>query len=121
MIELLKDFPENVVAVAAKGKVTRADYDTVLVPTLEKAFERHDKVRFFYEVGPEFLGIESGAAWEDFKAGVSHWRNWDRVAVVTDVDWLKHAANAFAFLMPGQVRTFSVSQETEARRWITAA
>jgi hypothetical protein len=121
MIELLKGFPENVVAVTAKGNVTRADYETVLLPTIGKTFERYDKIRVYYELGPAFLSIESGAVWEDFKVGVGHWRHWDRVAVVTDVDWIRRAASAFAFLMPTPVRTFSVAQESEARRWIAAA
>ena len=120
MIDPLKDFPENVVAVVAKGKVTRADYDKVLVPAVEKAFERHEKIRLYYELGTEFQGIESGAAWEDFKVGVNHWRHWDRIAVVTDVDWIKYAANAFAFLMPTEVRTFSLARKSDARQWITA-
>jgi hypothetical protein len=121
MIEVLKGFPENVVAVAAKGKVTRSDYENVLVPAVEKAFQRHEKLRFYYELGPEFQGLESGAAWEDFKVGISHFMRWERVAVVTNVDWIRHAAGAFAFLMPAKVRTFSIAQESEARAWISAA
>ena len=32
MIELLKGFPDNVTAFALHGHVTKADYDTVLIP-----------------------------------------------------------------------------------------
>jgi hypothetical protein len=28
---------------------------------------------------------------EDFKIGVEHLSRWERVAVVTDIDWIKHA------------------------------
>ena len=49
MIELLKGFPENIVAVSCEGKVTKSDYDTVLVPTVEKALKTHDMVRLYYE------------------------------------------------------------------------
>ncbi len=37
MIELLKDFPDNVAAFAFYGHVTKADYDTVLIPDFEDA------------------------------------------------------------------------------------
>jgi SpoIIAA-like len=118
MIELLQGFPENVVAVAATGKVTKSDYETVLVRAVEKAFEKHDKLRFYYELGPEFQGLESGAAWEDFKLGVTHLLSWERVAVVTNVEWIRHAVSAFALLTPGRVRTFSIDQKSEALAWL---
>lgn len=121
MIEVLKDFPENVVAVSATGKVTRSDYERVLVPAVEKTFEKHDRICFYYKLGTEFQGLESGAAWEDFKVGVSHLLRWERVAVVTNVDWIRHAVGAFAFLMPAKVRTFSVDEESGARAWVTSA
>ena len=56
MIELLKGFPDNVVAVSCRGEVTRKDYDTVLIPAAEKALESNEKVRLLYEAGPEFDG-----------------------------------------------------------------
>jgi len=120
-MEFLEGFPENVVAVSAKGKVTKSDYEAILIPAAERAFQKHGKIRFYYRMGSEFLGLEPGAAWEDFKVGISHWQGWERVAVVTDVEWIRHAAGAFAFLMPAQVRAFPVSQEAEARGWITGS
>ena len=120
MIELLQDFPDNVVAFAAKGRVSRADYDTVLVPAVEAALKRFEKVRLYYELGSEFQGIDAGAAWEDFVVGVSHWLRWERIAVITDVDWIRYSINAFRFLMPGQVRVFPTAEAAEARKWIAA-
>lgn len=118
MIELLQGFPENVVALVAKKHVTRADYQTVLVPAVEKALKQHDKVRIYYELGPEFEGIEAGAVWEDFMVGVSHWLRWERIAVVTDVVWIRYTIDAFRFLMPARVRVFTAAEATEAREWI---
>lgn len=43
MIELLKGYPDNVVAVSVHGEVTRKDYDTVLVPAVEKALQVHER------------------------------------------------------------------------------
>lgn len=120
MIELLQDFPDNVVAFVAKGRVSRADYDSVLVPAVEKALKRLEKVRLYYELGAEFQGIDAGAAWEDFVVGVNHWLRWERAAVVTDVDWIRYSFNVFRFLMPAQVRVFPTAEAVEARKWIAA-
>jgi hypothetical protein len=121
MIELLKGFPDNVVAVSCKGRVTKDDYDKVLVPTVEKALKTHDKVRLYYEAGPEFGGIDPGAAWEDFKVGMEHFTRWQRVAVVTDVDWIRHTMQIFSFIMPGDMRVFPVTEAAQARTWLTGA
>jgi hypothetical protein len=121
MIELLKGFPENVVAVSCKGVITKDDYDTVLVPAVEKALNAHDKVRLYYEAGQNFAGIEPGAAWEDFKVGAAHWMRWERVAVVTDVDWIKHTMQIFSFIMPGEMRVFPTVETEQARVWIRSS
>lgn len=121
MIDLIEDFPDNIVGFAAKGQLTRKDYEQVLIPKVEAALKRHDKIRLYYELGPQFTGVDAGAAWEDAKIGVEHLTRWERVAVVTDVDWMKHTVNAFRFVMPGQLRVFPTAQTSEARAWIARA
>ena len=70
MIERLEGFPEDVVAVAGKGQVSKEDYEKVLIPAIEEAFKKHKKISVYYELGPQFVGIDAGAAWKDFTAGV---------------------------------------------------
>jgi hypothetical protein len=121
MIEVLQGFPENVVAVSAKGHVTRKDYDEVLIPRVKEALARHGKIRCYYELGPAFSALDGAAVWEDFKLGIEHLTRWERVAVVTDVPWIRLAVNFFRFLVPGDVKVFAAAQASEARRWIAAA
>ena len=120
MIERLANFPDNVVAIVCKGRVTKADYDSVLVPAVQDAFDKHDKVRIYYEIAPEFAGFEAGAMWEDFKVGMEHLTAWERVALVTDVEWIKHTMQFFGFMMPGDIKSFPTSQADQARAWIVA-
>ena len=118
MIENIEDFPDNVIALIAKGQVTKEDYEQVLIPKVEGALKRHDKIRLYYELGSQFSGMDPSAAWEDLRVGVGHLTRWERVAVVTDVDWMKHMISAFRFLMPGQLRVFGTAQTSEARTWV---
>jgi hypothetical protein len=120
MIDLLDGFPDGVVAAVAKGRVTRRDYEAVLIPAVEAAFARRDKVRCYYELGREFAGMDAGAVWEDMRVGLGHLSAWERVAVVTDVDWVRLAINAFRFLLRGEVQVFPSSEAAEARQWIAA-
>ena len=38
MSEVLRDFPANVVAFRGTGRITRRDYETVVIPAVEAAF-----------------------------------------------------------------------------------
>jgi hypothetical protein len=120
MIERVPGLPDNVVGFVAKGRVTKKDYDEALTPVVEQAVKRHAKIRCYYELGTEFTGMDAGAFWEDFKVGVGHLTRWEKVAVVTDVDWIRHAVSVFRFLMPGEVKLFPTDKAAEARSWIAA-
>jgi hypothetical protein len=45
VIEVLTNFPDNRIAWAFHGHVTKADYETVLIPAFEDKLNRHKKVR----------------------------------------------------------------------------
>jgi hypothetical protein len=121
MIEKLTGFPGNVVAFACHGEVTRRDYEAVLVPAVEAALKAHQKVRLYYKTDTDFSGIEPGAMWEDFKIGLMHLSRWERIAVVTDVDWIKATVRAFGFVMPGTVKVFPLAEAVAAHDWIAAS
>jgi hypothetical protein len=121
MIETLKDFPDNVVAFAFHGHVTKTDYQTVLIPAFEDRLKRHKKVRIYVEFAPDFAGVDPGALWEDTKLDFMLFFHWERCAVVTDEGWVKQVAKFsefFGFLWPGDYRAFSIAEADKARDWI---
>lgn len=120
MIEMLSGFSDNIVAARAVGRVTREDYESVLIPCVEAAAKKHRELRCYYEISGDFAGMALGAMWEDFKVGVEYWARWERVAVVTDVGWIAHTMDLFRFLMSAQVRVFPASEKAEAHAWIEA-
>ncbi len=120
MIEFIEGFPEGTIAIAGKGRVTAEDYDKVLIPKIEETLERHGKLSLYCELGEGFSGIDAAAVWKDLKIGVAHLSRWERMAIVTDVEWIRFAINAFRFLMLGRVRVFSTGDVSEARAWIAA-
>ena len=120
MIELLEGVPDNVIAARAVGRVTRYDYDAILIPRVEATAKKHQKIRLYYEIGATFTGMEPGGMWQDVGVGVRSWTRWGRVAAVTEVVWIAYVVNAFRFLMPGQARVFSTIQKETARAWVAA-
>ena len=119
MLKLLSGKPRNVVAIEAVGHVEAADYKDVLEPAVAAALETGEKVRLLYVLGPEFDGLSPGAGWEDTKVGIGHWNSWERIAVVTDRDWISHAVRALAWMLPGEVGVFSIDAQDDATAWVS--
>jgi hypothetical protein len=117
MIEPLEGMPPGVIGLRASGKVTAEDYKTVLAPTLDRALADGDKLRLVYELGADYEGFESGGVWQDLRLGATHFNAFERMALVTDVDWMRHAANALGFLMPGEIKVFSLGERDAAVAW----
>lgn len=117
MIRQLSDFPDNVVAFRCSGRITRSDYETVLVPVVLDRLHSHDRLRLYYETDQDF-SLDPGAMWEDLKLGIEHLTRWEKIAVVTNVEWIRTAAQFFAFLMPAATKLFWRDDAEQAREWI---
>lgn len=118
MVEKIPGLPDNVLGFTAKGTVTANDYKSVIIPEVEALFRRHRKVRFLYHLGKDFTGFETSAMWDDTKLGLRHLTGWERMAVVSDVEWIRGAIRVFGLAIPGHVRVFHNSELSEATRWI---
>jgi hypothetical protein len=115
VIELIEGLPDNVVGIVAKGRVTKKDRTEVLIPAIEKALEWHHRLRLYYEIRTRY----PGAAWEEVGLGVGDRVVWERVAIVSDVAWIRHTVTALRLLIPSEVRVFVASQIPEGLAWIT--
>jgi len=118
MIESIPGLPGGVVGFEGVGEVTSDDYKGTLIPAVEAALESHGKIRLLYVLGERFEGISAGAAWEDSKLGLEHLRGWERLAVVTDVDWIGHAIKAVGWMIPADVRVFPTAGRGDAEAWV---
>ena len=118
MIIQLNDLPAGVLGFRAHGQVTAHDYETVLVPDVEAAFALNRQLRVLFHVADDFTGFDAGAMWDDLKLGFRHISGWDRVALVTDVGWMRTMAKMFGFAIPGEFRLFADRELIDAKVWI---
>ncbi|MBV8736855.1 MAG: STAS/SEC14 domain-containing protein [Alphaproteobacteria bacterium] len=116
MIELLEDLPRNVVGISVKGRVTKEECQEILAPAIAKSLKWRDKIRLYYELGSRF----PGSGWDDLDLGFEHATCCERIAIVTDIAWVRLTVKAIRFLIPGEIRVFDTSEAEEARAWITA-
>jgi hypothetical protein len=119
MIEIAQGLPDNVVIATGHGTITSEDYEKVLIPAVDAA-SGSGKLRMLYVLGEDFEGFDAGAALDDTKLGLEHWREFDRIGVVTHHTPYRAALKAFGFLLPGEVRLFDLDELAAARQWVTA-
>jgi hypothetical protein len=116
MLELIEGLPGNVVGIAVSGRLTMQDCQDVLVPAMQKSLKRHDKIRLYYELHSRF----PGAAWDELELGLEDISRCERVAIVTDIGWVRLTVKALRFLIPSEIRVFPTDQADEGRAWIRA-
>lgn len=113
--------PPGTIGFLGSGTITRDEYHELVDPVMA-ALDRGEHVRFLFATAPDFHGIDLAALWEDLKAagsvGLKHRKAWERFAVVTDKDWMRHAIGAFGWLSPGELRVFDPGQLDDAKAWL---
>ncbi len=114
MIEKIKNLPENVIGFNAKGQISGEDYEKVLMPMIEKKLEKFKKINLLYHLGEEFEKFEPRAMWDDTKIGFMHLHSWNKIAIVTDVTWIRGTSKVFALLIPAHIKLFENKDIDEA-------
>ena len=115
MMKEMSDLPAGVIGFDSSGRIRAEDYRDVVLPALERAAAAGE-VRFVI-VMRDFDGMSGGAVWQDLKVGFEHFRAWKRIALVTDIAWMRDLTSLFGWMTPGEVRTFPLAQQDEAIAW----
>lgn len=118
MIEVMDDFPDSVLAVRASDRVTAEDYRDVLIPAVEDKLRRHSELRLLYHLGPDFKRFTTTALWDDARLGFHHLRDFERIAVVTDVAWLRRLAETAGRALGVEMHVFADAELAAASAWM---
>ena len=116
MIELIEGLPNNVVGISVTGRVTKEECRDILAPAVQKSLRWRDNIRLYYELGSRF----PGSGWDDLDLGFEHASRCERIAIVTDIAWVRLTVKAIRFLIPGAIRVFATIEAPQARAWIAA-
>jgi len=124
MVETLTDLPAGTLGFRVSGTLTSGEYRQMMEP-IYAALDRGEKLNIYFELAGDFHGLDLGALWQDVKAagsvGLKHRSSWQRMALVTDKDWVRHGASAFGWLAPGELKLFELSEAAQARTWVGGA
>lgn len=97
---------EFVLTLKAVGKLTHEDYQ-MITPMIDSALDgvKDPRVKVLID-GTELDGWELRAAWDDFKLGLKHGNEFDRIAIYGNKRWQEMAARVGSWFVSGEARYF---------------
>ena len=120
MLKRLGDMPAGTLGFEAVGEVEDDDWEDAVEPVLRREIADGRKVRLLYLLGPESRDVDGDAMQADTGFRARHASSFDRVAVVSDEDWMRPALRALSFMVPGKAKGFRVRELADAKTWLAA-
>jgi len=101
----------------AVGKLSHEDYETI-TPMLDSALNavKEPKIRALID-GIELQGWEPRAAWDDFKLGIKHGKQFEKIAIIGNKKWLEISAKIGSWFTSGEVKYFESRED--AVEWLS--
>ncbi|MBS0271927.1 MAG: STAS/SEC14 domain-containing protein [Proteobacteria bacterium] len=118
MIQVSNKQNGKLVHLKYEGVVTHDDYQKILIPKLKKAIKTSSPLRAFCDMRT-FEKIESKAMLDDFKFGIHHIKNFERIATVGDQWWMSPLIKVSnLFLRKMELKHFKSKEYKEAQKWL---
>jgi len=92
--------------IKASGKLTHEDYDRIN-PMVDSAMQavKEARVKVLFDAS-ELEGWEMRAAWDDFKFGLKHGNEFEKIAIYGNQKWLEVSAKLADWFVSGEVKYF---------------
>ncbi|MCG6403889.1 STAS/SEC14 domain-containing protein [Vibrio fluvialis] len=104
------------VVIKAVGTLTHQDYE-IMTPMLDAALVKvnEPKVKVLFDA-TELEGWELRAAWDDFKLGLKHGSDFDKIALYGKPGWQELAAKIGSWFISGEICFFD--DYAQALEWL---
>lgn len=119
MLTLMTDLSGASLGFSATETVTAQDYEEMLIPIVQDRMDGYGKVRLLVHFGEQFEGYSLGAAWDDAKFGLMHLGDFEKLAIVSDIAWLRSAVKVIAPFVRYPVNVFHDSALEAAKQWVS--
>ncbi len=120
MVHRMTDMPVGTIGFEVVGEAEDDDWEESVEPVLRAEIAAGRKLRLLYLLGPEAREVEGDAVKADTGFRARHAASFERVAVVSDEDWMRPALRALSFLLPGKAKGFPVRELADAKIWLAA-
>lgn len=119
MIEQIKNLPENMVGFRALAMVTKEDFESIIMPEVEKAVAKTGKLNFMLVLDTNVKDFTVGAWIQDALLGLKNLTKWHRAAIVTDDTAIHQFTTIFSALVPGEFKGFKKIDMDLAVAWVS--
>ncbi len=119
MIVELQTGSPRIVAFKLSGKLHDEDYRR-FIPAVESVLRVESRIRMLAQF-EDFHGWDLHAAWDDFKFGMAHASDIERLALVGDRSWERWMARFCRPFMRAEVRYFDAADLNAAWEWVREA
>jgi hypothetical protein len=120
MLRRMTDMPVGTIGFEAVGDVEDDEWEDTVEPLLRQVIAEGQKVRLLYALGPRTREVEGDAMKADTAFRARHASSFERVAVVSDEDWMRPALSALSFMLPGKAKGFRTREIEDAKAWLAA-
>jgi hypothetical protein len=95
----------------ATGKLTHQDYQ-IITPMLDAAVKEvcAPRIKAVFDV-TEMKGWEVRAAWDDFKLGLKHGSEFEKIAIYGNKNWQESISHIGSWFISGQIEYFESFQQ----------
>ena len=121
MIQLIESLPSGTLGFSCSGRLSGEEMQRRVIPSIEAALLEFDHVKVMVVFEPSFEGLSLEAVWDDTNFGLRHWDGLEKLAVATNLGWVRNGMRALAVLLPCPVHLFSLEEQDNARRWLSEA
>ncbi len=118
-IQLTEENGGKLLNMQVSGKLEKADYKHFM-PEFGRLARQHGKLRVLFDM-TGFHGWEASAAWEDFRFGLKHFADFERLAMVGEKKWQHGMAIFWKPFTKATVRYFDHADAAAARAWLIEA
>jgi hypothetical protein len=116
MIETLQTGSPKIVGFKLHGKLHDDDYKSFM-PAVDAAVASEGRVRLFAQF-EDFHGWDLHAAWDDFRFGLKHYSDFERIAMVGETKWEAWMTKVCKPFTNAHLKYFDKSEVDDAWAWV---
>ena len=119
MVTQIKNLPENMVGFMASGKVTKEDFQNVILPGVESKTKETGELNYMLVIDTPIEEFTVGAWMQDAWLGIKNLTKWNRGAIVSDSENIKKFTDLFSHFIPGEFKGFYHEDIENAIIWVS--
>ena len=115
----MENLPANMVGFKAMGEVTEADFKQVVMPRVQAAIDKNEKLNYLFVLHTDIKNFTPAAWLTDAVMSIKHLFKWNRAGIVSDVPAIRNLIKGFSYVTPGEFRGFEHKELDKAIDWVS--